>query len=77
MLKSRYLFTSENTVRQSPSGLLSIKQVSGWKALETLTSTWNPPQNDNVGFTATYKTGFDAPKFARVNSVLIGVVIQF
>jgi hypothetical protein len=77
VLKSRYLFTSENTVRQSPSGLLSIKQVSGWKALDTLTSTWNPPQNNNVGFTATYKTGFDAPKFARVNSVLIGVVIQF
>jgi hypothetical protein len=77
VVKSRYLFTSENTVQQSPTGLLSIKQVSGWKAIDTLTGTWNPPQNNNVGFTATYKTGFDAPKFARVNSVLAGVVIQF
>lgn len=77
VLKSRYLFCNENTVRQSASGLLSIKEVSGWKAIETLTSTWNPPKNSNVGLTVTYKDGFDAPKFARVNSVLVGVLIQF
>jgi hypothetical protein len=75
--KSRYLFDNENTVRQSKSGALSIKQVSGWKAINTLTSTWNPPKNNNVGITVTYKDGFDAPKFSRVNSVLAGVLIQF
>ena len=77
LLKSRYLFTGENTVRQSTSGVLSLKEVSGWKALETLSGTWAPPQSSYVGIVATYKTGFDAPKFSRVNSVLIGVVIQF
>jgi hypothetical protein len=77
VLQSRYLFDSENTVRQSKSGALSIKQVSGWKAINTLTSTWNPPKNNNVGITVTYKDGFNQPKFSRVNSVLAGVLIQF
>jgi hypothetical protein len=77
VLTSRYLFESENTVRQTASGALSIKQVSGWKAINTLTCTWNPPKNNNVGLTVTYKDGFDAPKFSRVNSVLVGVLIEF
>jgi hypothetical protein len=74
---ARYLFDAENTVRQASDGSLSIKPVSGWKAINTLTSTWNPPKNNNVGITVTFKDGFDAPKFSRVNSVLIGVLIQF
>jgi hypothetical protein len=73
----RYLFDSENTVRQATDGSLSIKRVSGWKAIHTLTSTWNPPKSNNVGISVTFKDGFDAPKFSRVNSVLIGVLIQF
>jgi hypothetical protein len=77
VLTSRYLFDAENTVRQSKTGALSIKQVSGWKAINTLTSTWNPPKNNNVGLTVTYKDGFDQPKFSRVNSVLVGVLIEF
>jgi hypothetical protein len=77
LLTARYLFDNENTVVQAADGSLSIKQVSGWKAIHTLTATWNPPKNNNVGLTATYKNGFDAPKFARVNSVLIGVLIEF
>lgn len=74
---ARYLFDDENTVRQAADGSLSIKRVSGWKAINTLTSTWNPPKNNNVGITVTFKEGFDAPKFSRVNSVLIGVLIEF
>jgi hypothetical protein len=77
MYTARYLFDAENTVRQATNGSLSIKQVSGWKAISTLTSTWNPPKNNNVGITVTFKDGFDAPKFSRVNSVLIGVLIEF
>jgi hypothetical protein len=76
-LTSRYLFDKENTVREATDGSLSIKQVSGWKAINTLTTTWNPPKNANVGLTVTYKDGFDAPKFSRVNSVLIGVLLEF
>lgn len=76
-LTARYLFDVENTVIQAANGSLSIKGVSGWKAINSLTSTWNPPKNNNVGLTVTYKNGFDAPKFLRVNSVLIGVLIQF
>ena len=74
---ARYLFDAENTVRQAADGSLSIKRVSGWKAISTLTSTWNPPKSTNVGITVTFKDGFDAPKFSRVNSVLIGVLIEF
>lgn len=73
----RYLFQTENTVREAKDGSLSIKHVSGWKALHTLTTTWTPPRNGNVGIAVTYKDGFDAPKYARVNSVLVGVLIQF
>jgi len=76
-LLSRYLFDKENTVREATNGSLSIKQVSGWKAINTLTTTWNPPKSANVGLTVTYKNGFDAPKFSRVNSVLIGVLLEF
>lgn len=76
-LTSRYLFDAENTVNQAADGSLSIKKVSGWKAINSFTSTWNPPKNSNVGLTLTYKDGFDAPKFSRVNSVLIGVLIEF
>jgi len=74
---ARYLFDDENTVRQAADGSLSLRRVSGWKAINTLTSTWNPPKSNNVGITVTYKNGFDAPKFSRVNSVLIGVLIEF
>lgn len=77
MFTARYLFDGENTVRQAADGSLSIKRVSGWKAINTLTSTWNPPKNNNVGITVTFKDGFDAPKFSRANSLLIGVLIQF
>lgn len=74
---ARYLFDVENTVRQAAGGSLSIKRASGWRVINTLTSAWNPPKNNNVGITVTYKDGFDAPKFSRVNSVLIGVLIEF
>jgi hypothetical protein len=74
---ARYLFDAENTVRQAANGSLSIKPVSGWKGIYTLTSTWNPPKSNNVGISVTFKDGFDAPKFSRVNSVLIGVLIEF
>jgi hypothetical protein len=77
MFTARYLFDAENTVSQAADGSLSIKPVSGWKAINTLTSTWNPPKSNNVGITVTFKDGFDAPKFSRVNSVLIGVLIEF
>ena len=64
-------------MRQAAGGSLSIKRASGWRVINTLTSAWNPPKNNNVGITVTYKDGFDAPKFSRVNSVLIGVLIGF
>lgn len=77
LLTSRYLFQRENTVHELKDNSLLLVPVSGWKAINTLTSIWNPPMSNNVGLTATYKTGFDAPKFLRVNSVLIGVLIEF
>jgi hypothetical protein len=77
LFTGRYLFDAENTVSQAADGTLSIKRVSGWKGIYTLTSTWNPPKSNNVGISATFKDGFDAPKFSRVNSVLIGVLIEF
>jgi hypothetical protein len=76
-ITGRYLVATENTVRQSKTNTLSLRPIDGWKAVNSLVATWNPPRNGNVGITATYKDGFDAPKFSRVNSVLIGVVIKY
>jgi hypothetical protein len=76
-LTSRYLVDTEDTVREHKDHSLELIPISGWKALHTLTTTWTPPKSSNVGLSVTYKDGFDAPKFARVNSVLIGVLIKF
>jgi hypothetical protein len=77
VITGRYLFQTENTVHELKDTTLLLVPVYGWKGINTLTTTWNPPMSNNVGLTVTYKTGFDAPKFARVNSVLIGVLIEF
>jgi hypothetical protein len=82
----RYLFATENTVEQytipasgstaSTPGLL-LRPRTGWKAYNSLIASWNPPNSANVGFTATYNDGFNAPKFTRINSVTIGITLMY
>jgi hypothetical protein len=82
----RYLFATENTVQQyvipatgtkAATAGLNLRPLNGWRALNTLNATWNPPQNGHVGITATYNDGFNMPKFVRANSVVIGVTIMY
>jgi hypothetical protein len=85
-IAGRFLFDTENTVEQfniaatatqaSTVGL-HLRPINGWKAINTLTGTWYPPDNAHVGITTTYNNGFNAPKFTRVNSVTIGVTIIY
>jgi hypothetical protein len=85
-IAGRYLFDTENTVEQyqipaagtQPASVgLLLRPISGWKAYNTLVSTWNPPQTANFGITVTFDDGFNAPKFTRVNSVTVGVTIAY
>lgn len=82
----RYLFDTENTVEQftipatstaASSVGLRLRPINGWKAINTLLATWNPPNNANVAITATYSDGFNAPKFTRVNSVTFGIALMY
>jgi hypothetical protein len=81
-----YLFATENTVEQytipastsTPSTLgLLLRPRTGWKAYNSLVTTWNPPNSANVGLTVTYNDGFNAPKFTRINSVTIGFTLMY
>jgi hypothetical protein len=85
-ITGRYLFDTENTVEQYPvpavgtqpaSVGLHLRPLKGWKAYNSLVTTWNPPQTANFGITITYDGGFNAPKFTRVNSVTMGVTIAY
>jgi hypothetical protein len=82
----RYLLATENTVEQysmSASGSttasvgLLLRPISGWKAYNSLVSSWYPPNSANVAVTATFNDGFSPPKFSRVNCVTIGVTIMY
>jgi hypothetical protein len=82
----RYLLATENTVEQynipatgsasATVGLL-LRPITGWKGYNSLITTWYPPHSANVGLTATFNDGFNAPKFSRVNSVTIGLTIMY
>jgi hypothetical protein len=85
-IAGRYLFDTENIVKQYPIPAAGTKPATvglrllpldGWKAYNCLVSTWNPPQTANFGVTVTYDDGFNAPKFTRVNSVTVGVTIAY
>lgn len=85
-IAARYLFEIENTVEQYPVPAagkqsatvgLRLRPLDGWKAYNSLVSTWNPPQTANFGITVTYDDGFNAPKFTRVNSVTVGITIAY
>jgi hypothetical protein len=85
-ITGRLLMATENTVDQyaipavgTAAATVGLKLVplTGWKGYNSLVSTWYPPFSSNVGFTATYNDGFNAPKFARINSVTIGVTIMY
>jgi hypothetical protein len=82
----RYLLATENTVEQfkipasgsTPASVgLLLRPTSGWKAYNSLVSSWYPPNSANVALTVTFNDGFNPPKFSRVNSVTIGVTIMY
>jgi len=85
-IEGRYLFATENTVEQHPIPAmgnqaatvgLRLRPLDGWRAYNTLISTWNPKSTAHFGITVTYDDGFNAPKFTRVNSVTAGITIAY
>lgn len=85
-IAGRYLMATENTVEQynipatatatATVGLLA-RPISGWKAYNSLVTTWYPPRSAIAGFTATYNDGFNASKFSRIDSITFGVTIIY
>ncbi len=85
-ITGHYLTLTENTVEQynvpgvgtaAPTVALSLRPRQGWLGYNSLVTTWYPPFSNNVGLTVTYNDGFNAPKFTRINSVVIGVTIIY
>jgi hypothetical protein len=73
----RYLASTENTVVQLPNHSLVLKQLSGWKGYGVMTNSFNLDPAGHFALTASYKNGFNAPKFQRVNTVLGGILVRY
>ncbi len=73
----RYLATTENTVLQLQNNHLLLEHVTGWKPYGVLAATFKPDQTGHLGITLTYKDGFAPPKFQRVNTVQVGVLLIY
>ena len=73
----RYLIATENTVLQRKDNSLYLERLNGWKGYAKLIVNWIPDRSGHVALTGTYTNGFDAPKYNRVNSVLLGVTMKY
>lgn len=76
-ITGRYLCTTEHTSLSDKNGNPYLQTVSGWKAVNVLTTTWAPGSSPNVKFTVTYTNGFSAPTYQRANGVKIGVAVAY
>jgi hypothetical protein len=73
----RYLVATENTVLQSKDNSLYLEHLNTWRALCKATATYSDSSASHVGVSITYTNGFDAPTYARVNSVQAGLLIKY
>lgn len=73
----RYLFATENTVLQTKSNALYLERLQTWRALCTATATYADSSAGHIGLTIKYTNGFDAPTYARVNSIQAGLLIKY
>jgi hypothetical protein len=73
----RYLATMENTTVQLPNNSLILKTVSGWKGYGVLTSAWSFDAAGHFSLSACYKDGSAPPKFSRINTVQMGILLKY
>jgi hypothetical protein len=73
----RYLGTTEHTAVNDKNGNPYLETVTGWKAVNVLTTTYSPGSNQNIKITITYTNGFAAPTYQRANGIKIGVTVAY
>lgn len=73
----RYLAITENTVNELPNHSLLLNPINGWHGYAEGNVTWNVDPTGHIGLNLVYKNGYSPPKFVRVNTVQIGVVIKY
>jgi hypothetical protein len=74
---ARYLVETENTVLETPTNALHLEHLQTWRALCIASVTYTESAASHFGITIKYTNGFDAPKYARVNSVQAGLLVKF
>jgi hypothetical protein len=73
----RYLVTTENTVVETASHSLYLKQVQGWKGISTFTTTFAIDPQGHFNISVAFKDGFAAPTYHRVNCVQGGITLKY
>jgi hypothetical protein len=76
-MTGRYLALTENTIQQTPTDTLILKKESGWKGIETLTSTYNIDSLGHFALNVVFKDGFAPPTYNRVNAVQVGILVKY
>lgn len=75
--RGRYLIATEDTVLQRTNNSLYLESLNGWKGYAKLIVSWAPDRSGHFALSGTYTNGFDAPKYNRVNSVLLGITMKY
>jgi hypothetical protein len=76
-MTGRYLVTTENTVVETATHSLFLKQVQGWKGISTLTGIYNWDSQGHFAINNTFKDGFAPPTYQRVNAVQAGILVKY
>jgi hypothetical protein len=76
-MTGRGLTLTENTVLETASHTLFLKQISGWKGLLTLTNTYTFDPQGHFAINFTFKDGFAPPVYKRVNAVQAGLLFKY
>ena len=73
----RFLAVDENTVRQLKDNSLIPLKVNAWQAYEEANASWAVDSNGHLSLNLSYKNGFAPPKFSRVNTVQVGILLKY
>lgn len=73
----RYLIETENTVQQSLNNTLKLLPLASWQGYAEGNVTWTLDPTGHFAANIVYKNGFSPPRFSRVNTVQVGLLIKF
>ena len=76
-MTGRGLTLTENTVLETASHSLFLKQIQGWKGILTLTNALALDSQGHVALNVVFKDGFAPPTYKRVNAVQGGLLIKY